>query len=304
MEIENVFEVGAPPDRVYAFLLDVEHIVGCVPGAELVETIDDNTFKGRVRIKVGPITVSYTGNAEIADRDAETHTAVLKASGRETTGSGSARATANMSVNAKDGGSEVKFVTEFAVAGRVANFGRGVMEDVSRRLVGQMANCIKANLEVEEGGTPESPAVGGASSEGSSGTPAAESAPAEPPAASTPPEPAPGGEPPHEAAIPPAAPMGGIAAPATTGEAVTGDAGSAAAPAPAETAPAEPPPAETPPAETPAAEAVAAETAAPAASPPPRRPPATAEAKPINGLSLFFAILGDRIKRLFGGRRS
>ncbi|MBO0707686.1 MAG: carbon monoxide dehydrogenase, partial [Candidatus Dormibacteraeota bacterium] len=53
MEIENVFEVGAPPDRVYAFLLDVEHIVGCVPGAELVETVDDNTFKGRVRIKVG-----------------------------------------------------------------------------------------------------------------------------------------------------------------------------------------------------------------------------------------------------------
>ena len=91
MEIENVFEVGAPPDRVYAFLLDVEHIVGCVPGAELVETIDDNTFKGRVKIKVGPITVSYSGNAEIADRDAEAHTAVLKASGRETTGSGSAR---------------------------------------------------------------------------------------------------------------------------------------------------------------------------------------------------------------------
>ncbi|MBO0706442.1 MAG: SRPBCC family protein, partial [Candidatus Dormibacteraeota bacterium] len=155
MEIENVFTVGAPPDKVYAFLLDVEHIVGCVPGAELVETVDENTFKGRVRIKVGPITVSYTGNAEIVDRNADAHTAVLKASGRESTGSGSARATANMAVEPKDAGSEVRFVTDFAVAGRVANFGRGVMEDVSRRLVGQMADCIKAHLEQDDPGTSE-----------------------------------------------------------------------------------------------------------------------------------------------------
>lgn len=305
MEIENVFEVEATPDRVYAFLLDVEHIVGCVPGAELVETIDDNTFKGRVRIKVGPITVSYTGNAEIADRNAEAHTAVLKASGRETTGSGSARATANMSVNAKDGGSEVKFVTEFSVAGRVANFGRGVMEDVSRRLVGQMANCIKANLEVEDPGTPEPPSStppaesgGSTPPAASGGTPATEPPATEPPAAQTPPEPSPGsGPPPHEAAIPPAAPAGGITAPATTGEAVTGEPGSAAPP---------PAPSETPPAETPAAEAMAAETSppAPAPSPTPPRPPATAEAKPINAFGLFFSILGERIRRLFGGGRS
>jgi len=257
MEIENVFEVGAPPDRVYAFLLDVEHIVGCVPGAELVETIDENTFKGRVRIKVGPITVSYTGNAEIADRNAETHTAVLKASGRETTGSGSARATANMSVNAKDGGSEVKFVTEFAVAGRVANFGRGVMEDVSRRLVGQMANCIKANLEVDEPAAQEAPAA----------TPAAETAAAETPSAAAP------------------------AAEAT----------------PSETSPAEAPAAEAPTAEAPSPETPAAESPAPppAAAPAPApRPQITAEAKPINAFSLFFSILWERIRRLFGGGRS
>ena len=321
MEIENVFEVEAPPDRVYAFLLDVEHIVGCVPGAELVETVDENTFKGRVRIKVGPITVSYAGNAEIADRDAGSHTAVLKASGRETTGSGSARATANMSVNAKDGGSEVKFVTEFSVAGRVANFGRGVMEDVSRRLVGQMANCIKANLEVEDPGTPEPPADSGGSTpaapaetapaapEQESGTSAPppdqveaatqvphppEPPPAETPAAedlaaqsqtpetsaAAPPAPPSPAESPHEAAIPPAAPMGGIAAPATTGEAVTGPPGGAA-----------PPPGSD------------ASSTPPAAAPPPRAP-VTAEAKPINAVGLFFSILGERIKRLFGRGRS
>lgn len=268
MEIENVFEVGAPPDRVFAFLLDVERIVGCVPGAELVETIDDHTFKGRVRIKVGPITVSYTGNAEIADRNAEAHTAVLKASGRETSGSGSARATANMSVNPKDGGSEVRIVTDFSVAGRVANFGRGVMQDVSRRLIGQMADCIKSNLEVDPAGGP-----GGEASPGA-------------------------GQGPHEAAIPPAAPMGGVSAPATTGEAVTGEPGST----PPSSAP------ETPPAETPAAEAMAAEQAAPpASSTPAERAPAprtAAEAKPINAIGLMLSIVGERARRVFRRRNS
>lgn len=238
MEIENVFEVDAPPDRVYAFLLDVEHIVGCVPGAELLETVDENTFKGRVRIKVGPITVSYTGNAEIADRNAETHTAVLKASGRETTGSGSARATATMSVSAKEGGSEVKLATDFAVAGRVANFGRGVMEDVSRRLVGQMADCIKGHLEQDD------------------------PAPAAP-------------EPPAAAAEPPAG------APEPPPAAATGP------------APTPPPPAQ-----------VAAEP-----SPPPPPAPAPRTATPpkapqeINAFGLIFSVIGDRLKRLFGGGR-
>jgi carbon monoxide dehydrogenase subunit G len=253
--------------------------VGCVPGAELVETVDDHTFKGRVRIKVGPITVSYSGNAEITDRNADAHTAVLKASGRETTGSGSARATATMSVSAKDSGSEVKLATDFAVAGRVANFGRGVMEDVSRRLVGQMANCIKANLEVEEPPATEQPAAPEA-------PPAAEAVAAETPPSETPAPPAPApstptGDAPHEAAIPPAAPMGGISAPATTGEAVTGEPGSS-----------QQTPAPTPPATPPAA-------AAPAA-----RRPVTTESKPIGAVGLFFAVLGDRIRRLFGGGRS
>jgi carbon monoxide dehydrogenase subunit G len=292
MEIENVFEVGAPPDRVYAFLLDVEHIVGCVPGAELVETIDDNTFKGRVKIKVGPITVSYSGNAEIADRDAEAHTAVLKASGRETTGSGSARATATMSVNPKDGGSEVTLSTDFAVAGRVANFGRGVMEDVSRRLVGQMANCIKANLEAD--GTPATeppPAVGGGAAAGAAAAGAATAGAATAGAAG---ETASAGEPLGETA----------AAPATTTE--TSAAGAVTQPRTAQPPPAGASPVEAPAAEAPAPAPVATSTtAAPAPAPTPApRPPITAEAKPINAFGLFFSIVWERIRRLFGGGRS
>jgi len=172
MQIENEFQVAASPERVYAFLLDVNRVVTCMPGAELSEVVDPTTFKGRVRIKVGPITVAYNGTARIADRDDVGRVAVLEAEGRETTGPGSARATARMSVeNGGNGASRVRFATDFAVAGRIANFGRGVMEDVSKRLVSQMADCIKAHLETEaqapaaapeaEGAT-EAPAAGAA----------------------------------------------------------------------------------------------------------------------------------------------
>src|SRR4030081_1708836 len=98
MQIENEFQVAASPDRVYAFLLDVNRVVTCMPGAELSEVVDPTTFKGKVKIKVGPITVSYNGTARIAERDEDNRVATLEAEGRETTGPGSARATARMSV--------------------------------------------------------------------------------------------------------------------------------------------------------------------------------------------------------------
>ena len=157
MQLENSFSVAAPPERVFAYLLDVNKVAGCVPGAELSEVVDPTTFKGKVKIKVGPITVAYSGTARIVDRDDTAHTATLEADGRETTGPGSARAKAYMSVLADGSASTVKIVTDYNVAGRVAQFGRGVMEDVSRRLVGEMANCIKANVEAGEPGTGVGP---------------------------------------------------------------------------------------------------------------------------------------------------
>ena len=147
MQLENSFQVGASPDQVFAYLLDVNKIVGCVPGAELTEVVDPTTFKGKVKIKVGPITVAYSGTARISERNDADRQATLTAEGRETTGPGSARATAQMSVQTAGEGSLVQIVTEYHVAGRVAQFGRGVMEDVSKRLIKDMANCIQANLE-------------------------------------------------------------------------------------------------------------------------------------------------------------
>src|SRR2546430_17704212 len=104
MQIENQFPVAAPPDTVFAFLVDVNQVVGCMPGAELSEVVDPTTFKGKVKIKVGPITVAYNGTAKIADRDDAARRATLQADGKETTGPGSARATATMSVEESEGG--------------------------------------------------------------------------------------------------------------------------------------------------------------------------------------------------------
>jgi hypothetical protein len=180
MQLENSFQVNAPPDRVFAYLLDINKVVGCVPGAELSEVVDPTTFKGKVKVKVGPITVAYSGTARISERSDADRTATLSAEGRETTGPGSARATAQMFVVATDGASTVRIVTEYHIAGRVAQFGRGVMEDVSRRLVNEMATCIKANVETANPSPQASPTAG--SPQGGGAQPAA-SAPAAPSAA-------------------------------------------------------------------------------------------------------------------------
>lgn len=152
MEIENSFTVAAPADRVYSYLLDVNNVVRCMPGAELSEMVDADTFTGKVKIKVGPVTVSYNGTARITDRDAGNRTATLQAEGRETTGSGSANATTKMSVTEDGASSVVTLATDFTVVGRIAQFGRGIMEDVSKHLVGQMADCIRATLEAGDAG--------------------------------------------------------------------------------------------------------------------------------------------------------
>src|SRR5256885_2551644 len=150
MQLENSFQVSAAPDQVFAYLLDINKVVGCVPGAELTEVVDESTFKGKVKVKVGPITVAYSGTARISDRNDAERVATLSAEGRETTGPGSARASAEMRVQTAGEGSLVTITTEYHIAGRVAQFGRGVMEDVSRRLIGEMARCIQANVEADE----------------------------------------------------------------------------------------------------------------------------------------------------------
>ena len=176
MQLENSFAVSAPPERVFAYLLDVNKVVGCVPGAQLSEVVDPTTFKGNVKIKVGPVTVTYNGTARISERDDAGHTATLTAEGRETTGPGSARATAQMRVHTAGEGSTVEIVTEYHVTGRVAQFGRSVIPDVSRRLVQEMARCIQANLEASGNPIEDSVAPAAADASTAPATPAPQAA--------------------------------------------------------------------------------------------------------------------------------
>ena len=146
VQIENSFAVDAPADRVYAFLLDVNSVMGCVPGAELSEIVDADTFHGRVRIRVGAITVAYQGTGHVVSRDEAARTAVLEADGREVGGSGSARAVITVRVGENGDGTEVTMLTDLSVVGRAAQVGNGLIEEVSRRLLAQMATCIGARL--------------------------------------------------------------------------------------------------------------------------------------------------------------
>jgi len=148
VQIDTDFTVNAPAQRVYEFLLDVNSVVACVPGAELSEVVDPDTFRGKVRIKVGPISVAYNGTAHITARDSQQRSVTLAAEGRETAGSGSAKATTIMTVSeVTDEATMVRLSTDLAVVGRVAQFGQGVIQDVARKLVGQAADCIRVRLE-------------------------------------------------------------------------------------------------------------------------------------------------------------
>jgi carbon monoxide dehydrogenase subunit G len=155
MKIESSFAVEAPPDRVFAYLLEVNQVVGCLPGAELSEVVDSQTFRGKLKVKVGAVQVTYQGTAHIVDIQEEdsSATVTIEGEGREIGGQGTVRATLLLTVAATgEGGSEVRLSSDLTVTGRVAQFGRGVIEDVSRRLVGQMGECIGSRLQAAPAG--------------------------------------------------------------------------------------------------------------------------------------------------------
>ena len=141
MELNNDFEVAAPVDLVWAVLTDVERIAPCLPGAQLLE-IEGDEFRGVVKIKVGPITAQYKGVASFSERDDVGHRAVLRAEGRDTRGAGNAAADITAELEATDIGTKVTVTTDLTVTGKVAQFGRGVMADVSKKLMGQFADNL------------------------------------------------------------------------------------------------------------------------------------------------------------------
>jgi uncharacterized protein len=145
MQLEHQFSVPVPVDRAWEVLLDVERVAPCMPGAT-VETVDGDSFTGQVKVKVGPITVSYAGKASFLEKDAAAHRAVVSAKGRETRGSGTAAATVTASMTGDGDSTRVTVVTDLAITGRPAQFGRGVMNDVGNKLLGQFADCLADRL--------------------------------------------------------------------------------------------------------------------------------------------------------------
>lgn len=155
MEMEHNFTVPAPVDTVWEALLDLERVVPCMPGATLTSHQEDE-FAGTVKVRLGPISLQYKGNGRFTEKDEAARRAVIEASGRDARGNGTAAATVTAQLVEKGSETAVSVVTDLSVTGRPAQFGRGMIGEVSSKLIGQFADCLADKL-----GTPEeaAPAV-------------------------------------------------------------------------------------------------------------------------------------------------
>ncbi|HEX6198195.1 MAG TPA: SRPBCC family protein [Jiangellaceae bacterium] len=159
MQLQHEFTVPVPVQHAWDVLLDVERVAPCMPGAT-VESVEGDSFTGKVKVKVGPITVAYAGSASFREKDAEARRVVVEAKGKETRGAGTAAATVTAQLAQADGGTKVAVTTDLAITGRPAQFGRGVMDDVGNKLLGQFADCLADQLSAGE--APAEPTPEGA----------------------------------------------------------------------------------------------------------------------------------------------
>ncbi len=189
MELTHDFTVPAPIEQAWATFMDLEQVGGCFPGATVTE-VSAEGFAGTVKVKLGPIALQYAGTGQFLSRDDAGHRAVIEAKGKDKRGNGTAGATVTVQLAPAGQGTRVDVTTELSVTGKPAQFGRGVMQDVSDKLLQQFIGCIEGRL----GGQPAEQAP-------------AESPPQQPPAA-TPPVagPAAGAQPASEAPAAPATP--------------------------------------------------------------------------------------------------
>ncbi|MFL5738262.1 MAG: SRPBCC family protein [Actinomycetota bacterium] len=163
MEITNEFEVPAPIDDVWRYLLDVDKVAPCMPGAQLTETIDDRNWKGRVTMKFGPVALAFAGTVTMQDRVDATHRVVLHASGMEQRGKGAANATVTSTLERDGDSTKVRMQADVTLTGAVAQLSRGLLPDVSAKLTQQFASCLRTNMAAEAAtpavpeGTEESP---------------------------------------------------------------------------------------------------------------------------------------------------
>jgi hypothetical protein len=148
MELQNSFTVSGDPARVWDYLLEVENLVPCMPGAELVETVDDTHWRGRLKIKFGPVGMSFAGEVAMVERDDAGRRLRLQGAGKDKGGRGSASADIAVAVlpGAEPGTTTVEIVQDLKVAGQIASFGRGIIADVSKSMTKQFAERLEAQL--------------------------------------------------------------------------------------------------------------------------------------------------------------
>ena len=154
-KIEEEFEVRAPVPQVWEYLIDPARVVVCIPGAELLEAQDERTFVGAVKVKVGPMTMSYKGLMKFTEVDEQEHQVRMVGEGREAGGAGSAKVTMLSKVAPLGGGGSLVVVNaEVDLVGKIVQFGRGMIEEVSRQLFRQFSACVKQRLEVANEAQP------------------------------------------------------------------------------------------------------------------------------------------------------
>jgi uncharacterized protein len=163
VKLEHGFEVDAPLEQVWQALIDVERVAPCLPGAEITEAEADGTYRGTFSVRLGPTTAAYRGQLSMEEVDQGAHRAVMRASGQDKRGQGSAKATIVSTLHEEHGVTKVDVDTDFTITGRLARFGRGGMiEDVSNRLLRDFSDCLRQRIESAEAApsAAEAPAAG------------------------------------------------------------------------------------------------------------------------------------------------
>ncbi|MDQ6874456.1 MAG: SRPBCC family protein [Actinomycetota bacterium] len=152
MQLDHEFTVPIPAAQAWEVLLDIARIAPCLPGA-VIDTVTEDRFTGRVKVLVGPISVSYAGEGRFVERDEAARRVRIEAGGKQTRGSGTAKATISAQLHDQGDSTWVTVQTELSITGKPAQFGRGVMADVGGKLLGQFADCLAERLA----GSPEAP---------------------------------------------------------------------------------------------------------------------------------------------------
>jgi carbon monoxide dehydrogenase subunit G len=157
MQIENAFTVPVGSDRLWSYLLDVERIAPCMPGAELTETVDERTWKGKVHMKLGPVSLLFGGTVTMEERDDHAMRVVLKAKGMEAKGKGAANASVTTWLEPGEAGTTVKMIADIQLTGPVAQLSRGLLPEVSKKLTTEFALCLQETMLAEAAPPGEAP---------------------------------------------------------------------------------------------------------------------------------------------------